>query len=155
MGVTVSSSHVVSAALSSSGGGLLTLCPCSSVRSLSCETVLHKLLQHDSFPRAAALPKLPQHGSFPQGAVLQEQAAPAWAFMGVTSPASKPAPAQASLSSRVHRSCQEPAPARAPHGVTTSFGHTSAPMWGLPWSAGGGPASPWSSARAAGEKSLL
>jgi len=65
MGVTVSSSHVVSAAPSSSGGGLLTLCPCSSARSLSWETVLHKLLlQRESFPQAAALHKLPQCGSF-------------------------------------------------------------------------------------------
>jgi len=98
MGVTVSSSHVVSAAPSSSGGGLLTLFPCFSVRSLSWETVLHKLLQRESFPWAAALPKLPQHGSFPQGAVLQEQAAPVWVPHGITSPASKPALAWAPLS---------------------------------------------------------
>jgi len=32
MGAAVSSSHVVSAAPSSSAGGLLTLCPCSSVK---------------------------------------------------------------------------------------------------------------------------
>jgi len=98
MGVAVSSSHVVSAAPSSSGGGLLTLCPCSSVRSLSWETVLHKLLQRESFPRAATLHELPQHGSFPRSAVLQEQAAPAWVLHGVTSPARKPAPAWAPLS---------------------------------------------------------
>jgi len=67
MGVVVSSSHAVSAAPSSSGGGLLTLCPCSSVRSLSQETVLHKLLQRESFPRAAALHKLPQRRSLPTG----------------------------------------------------------------------------------------
>jgi len=82
-GVVVSSSHIVSAAPSSSWGGLLTLCPCSSVRSLSWETVLHKLLQRESFP---------------WGAVLQEQAAPAWVPCTVTSPASKPAPAWAPLS---------------------------------------------------------
>jgi len=34
MGAAVSSSHIVSAAPSSSGGGLLTLCPSSSVGSL-------------------------------------------------------------------------------------------------------------------------
>jgi len=45
MGVTVSSSHVVSAAPSSSGGGLLTFLPCFSVGSLPLETVLHELLQ--------------------------------------------------------------------------------------------------------------
>jgi len=60
MGTAGSSSHVVSAAPSSSGRGLLTLCPCSSVRSLSRETVLHKLLQCESFLKAAALHKLPQ-----------------------------------------------------------------------------------------------
>jgi len=98
MGVMVSLSHVVSAAPSSSGGGLLTLCPWSSVRSLSWETVLHKLLQCESFPQAAVLHKLPQCGSLPWGAVLQEQAGPAWVPHGVTSPARKPAPAWASHS---------------------------------------------------------
>jgi len=111
MGVTVSSSHVVSAAPSSSGEGLLTLFPCSSVRSLSWETVLHKLLQCASFPQAAALHKLPQCGSFPWGAVLQEQTAPEWVPMG-----SQALPAnllwRGLLSPQVHRSCQEPAPAR-------------------------------------------
>ena len=91
MGVTVSSSHVVSAAPSSSGEGLLALCPCSSVRP-------QKLLQHESFPWAAALHELPHRGSFPRGAVLQEQAALVWVLHGVTSPASKPAPSWAPLS---------------------------------------------------------
>jgi len=59
MGVTVSSSHVVSAAPSSSGGGLFTLFLGSRMRSLSWETVLHKLLQPESFPCAAALHELP------------------------------------------------------------------------------------------------
>ena len=99
VGFAVSSSHVVSATPSSSGGGLLTPCPCSSMmRSLSRETALYKLLQRESFPRAAALHKLPQCGSFPRGAVLQEQAAPAWVPHRVTSPAGKPAPARAPLS---------------------------------------------------------
>jgi len=66
-----------------------------------------------------------------------------------------------------HRSWQDPAPARAPYGVTASFGHPPALAWGLPraaggyllhcghpWSAGAQPASPWSSSRSAG-KSLL
>jgi len=129
MGVTVSSSHVVSAASSSSGGGLLTLLPCSIVRSLSRETVLHKLLQQESFPRAAALHKLHQRGSFPRGAVLQEQAAPAWVPAG-----SQALPAnqlrRGLLFPRVHRSWQEPAPAQAPHRVTASFRHPPAPAWG-------------------------
>jgi len=50
---------------SSHVGGLLTLFPCSRVRSLSQETVLHKFLQQESFPWATALHKLPQHGSLP------------------------------------------------------------------------------------------
>jgi len=143
MGVTVSSSHVVSAALSSSGGGLLTLFPCSSVRSLSCETVLHKLLQHDSFPRAAALPKLPQHGSFPQGAVLQEQAAPVWVPHGVTNPASKPALAWAPLSMGLQvlagacSSAGLPTVSQLPSGIhllwrgvpSTGYRWRSAPPW--------------------------
>jgi len=41
------------------------------------------------------------------------------------------------LSPQVNRSCQEPAPARAPHGVTASFGHPPAPAWGPPWAAEG------------------
>jgi len=45
-------------------GGLLTLCSSSSVGSFSWETVLHKLLQHESFPWAAALHELPHRGSF-------------------------------------------------------------------------------------------
>jgi len=129
MGVTVSSSHAVSAAPSSSGGGILTLCPCSRVRSLSLETVLHKLLQRESFPWAAALHEMPQRGSLPRGAVLQEQAAPAWVPHG-----SQALPAnllqRGLLSPWGHRSWQEPAPARAPHGVTASFRHPSAPAWG-------------------------
>jgi len=129
MGVTVCSSHVVSAAPSCSGGGLLTLCPCSTMRSLSWEITLSKLLQCESFPQAAALHKLSQRGSFPRGAVLQEQAAPAWVPHGVTSPASKPAPAWGPLST-VHRSWQEPAPARGPHRVTASFRHPPALEWG-------------------------
>jgi len=91
--------------------------------SLSWETVLHKLLQQESFPQTAVLPKLPQRGSFAGGAVLQEQAAPAWVPHGVTSPASKPAPAWAPLSAWGQSSCQDPAPARALHMVTAPFGH--------------------------------
>ena len=169
MGVWVSSSHVVSAAPSSSGEEGLTRFPCSSVGSLPRETVLHELLQRESFPWATVLHELLQHGSHPRGAVLQEQTAPAWVPRGVTSPASKPASAWAPLSTgpRVRRSCQEPAPARASHGVTASFGHPPAPAWGPPraaggyllhrgppWAAGGQPASPWSSPWAAGESLL-
>jgi len=107
------------------------------MRSLSCETVLHKLLQHESFPRAAVLHKLPQHGSFPQCAVLQEQAAPAWVPHWVTSPASKTC---SGMESSLHGSAgpgRGPLQRRAPHGVTVSFRHPPAPVWGLPWATGG------------------
>jgi len=125
----VSSSHIISAAPSSSGGRLLILFPCSNMRSVSQETVLHKILQRESFPQTAVLHELPQHESSPWGAVLQEQPAPAWVSMG-----SQALPADllwcGLLSPRVHRSWQEPAPARAPHGVTASFRRLPAPVWG-------------------------
>jgi len=98
VGVTVSPSHVVSAAPASSAGGLLTLCPFSSMGSLPWDTVIHELLQRESFPQATVLHELLQRGSLPQGAVLQEQAAPAWVCHGVTNPARKPALAWAPLS---------------------------------------------------------
>jgi len=41
------------------------------------------------------------------------------------------------VSSSLHRSCQQPAPARAPHRVTASFGHATARVWGSPWAADG------------------
>jgi len=132
MGVMVSSSHVVSAALSSSGGGLLTLFLCSNMRSLSQETVLHKLLQRESFPQAAALHELPQGGSFPRGAVLQEQAAPAWVPHGVTSPASKPALVWASLSTG--GACSS---VGSPQGHNFLQASTCSGMGSLPWATGG------------------
>jgi len=62
------------------------------------------------------------------------------------------------LSPWVHRFCQESDPARAPHRVTASLGHPLTSAWGPPqaagrylfhhgppWSAGGQPASTWSS----------
>jgi len=122
MGVAVSSSHVVSATPSSSGGGLLTLCPCSSVRSLPRETVLHKL---------------PQRGSFPRGAVLQEQAASASVPHGVTSPASKPALAWAPLSTGrqvLPGACSN---AGSPQGHTLLQASTCSGMGSLPQAAGG------------------
>jgi len=42
---------------------LLTLFPCSNVGSLPGQTVLHELLQCESFPRAAVLQELVQRGS--------------------------------------------------------------------------------------------
>jgi len=54
----------------------------------------------------------------------------------------------------LHGSCQDPAPAQAPHWVTASFRHSSAPAWGPPQAAGGyllhhGP--PW----AVGQQTVL
>jgi len=124
------------------GGGLLTLCPCSSVRSLSQETVLHKLLQCESFPRAAALHELPQRVSLPRGAVLQEQAAPAWVPKG-----SKPCQQTCSgVGSSLHGSagpgrslpqCGLPTGSQPPSGIhllqrrlpSTGYRWRSAPPW--------------------------
>jgi len=124
------------------GRGLLTHCPGSSVRSLSQETVLHKLLQCDSFPWAAALCKLPQCGSLPQGAVLQKQAAPAWVPHGVTSPASKPAPVWAPLSTGPGRGLFQhgvPMGSQPPSGIHLL--RHGVPSMGYRWSS----APPWTS----------
>jgi len=158
MGVTVSSSHIVSAAPSSSGGRLLTLFLCSSLRSLSQETVLHKLLQSESFPRAAALHRLPQCGAPPRGTALQEQAAPVWVPHGVTSAASKPAPAWAPLSTSLQVLAGACSSVGSPRGhsllqASPCFSVGSLPRatgghllhCGPPWAAGGQPASLWSS----------
>jgi len=121
MGAAVSSSHAVSAAPSSSGRGLLTLCPCSSMKSLSRETVLHKLLQ--------------------QFGCSSSRTAPAWVLPTGCSPSGTESPTGSQalpakllqrglLSPRVRRSWQEPAPAWAPHGATASFRHPPAPAWG-------------------------
>jgi len=96
MGVAVSSSCCLCHSFLLRGG-LLTLFPCSSMGSLPWETVLHKLLQCESFRQGAVLHKLLQHGSISKGAVLQEQTAPAWVPHGVTSPARKPTPAWSPL----------------------------------------------------------
>jgi len=155
MGAMVSSSHIVSASSSSSGGGLL---PCSSMRSLSWETVLHKLLQCESFPQAAALHKLPQCGCLPQGAILQEQTAPVWVPHGVTIPARKPAPAWAHLSMGLQVLAGTCSSTASPQGHSflqestcsgmRSLSHTTGGYLlhrGPPWTAGGQPASSWSS----------
>jgi len=151
MGVVVSSSHIISATPSSSGVGFLTLCPCCSVGSLPRETVLHELLQHQSFPCNTVLHKLPQHGSLPWGAVLQEQAAPVWVPDRVTSPASKPAPAWAPLSMHPQVLAGAFSCPGFPQEHSLLWVHPAALAWGPPWAAGGQPASPWSSSRAAGE----
>jgi len=167
MGVMVSSSHVVSATSSSSGGGLLTLFLYSSLRSLSHGTVLHKLLQHDSFPWGAALHKLPQCASLPRVTVLQEQAAPAWVPHGVWSPASKPALVWCPLSMGPQVLAGACSGAGSPWGHSLLQAYTCSAVGSLPrarggdllhrgppWTAGGQPASPWLSSRAAKEKNL-
>jgi len=145
-----------------------TLCPCSSLRSLSRETVLHKLLQRESFPQAAALHRLPQRGSFPQGAVPQEQAAPAWVPHRVKSPASKPAPAWAPLSVGPQVLAAACSSTGSPWGHSFLQASTCSGIGSLPqatggdllhrrppWTTSGQPASPWSSSQAARENSLL
>jgi len=104
MGVVVSSSHIVSATRSSSAGGLLTLFLCFIMGSLPRETVLHKLLQYESFLWDVVLHRLLQQEFFPRAAVLQEQMAPLRVPHGVTSTDSKHASAWAPLSPQVYRS---------------------------------------------------
>jgi len=84
-----------------------------------------------------------------------------WFFMNCSSvgPLQGHKPCQQTCSivgSCLHRSCQEPAPWWASHGVTASFRHPPALVWGPPWAVGGDllphgplwlqgqPASPWS-----------
>jgi len=135
------------------------------VRSLSWETVLHKLLQSESFPQAATLQELPQRGSFPRGAVFRNR------LLQHGSPTGSQAlPAnllwRGLLPPRVHRFWQKLVPEQAPHGVTASFRHppvlvgsfpraTSGYLLhcGPPWAAGGQPASPWSLSQVAREDS--
>lgn len=59
---------------------LLTLYVCSSMGFFPWQSVLHNLLQHESFSLlgAAVLHKLLEHVSLPCGAVFQDHAAPAW-----------------------------------------------------------------------------
>jgi len=137
MGAVVSSSHAVSATPCPSGGGLCTLFPCSCMRSLPQETVLHELLQH---------------GSFPRGAVLQEQAAPVWVPHGVTSPASNPAPVWAPLSTGLQVLPGASFSTGSPVSQLPSDIHLL--HCGSPWAAGGQPASPLSAPQAAGESDL-
>jgi len=103
MGAVVSSSHVVSAAPSSSGGGLLTLCPCPGV------------------------------GPFPRGAVLQEQAAPAWVRHGVTSPASKPALTWPPLSTGPQVLAGACSSMGSPRGHSLLWSSTCSGVGSLPW----------------------
>jgi len=148
----VSSSHIVSAAPCPSGGRLLTVFPCSSVRSLSRETVLHKLLQCESFPWAAALCELPSVGPFHGVQSFRNR------LLHLGSPWGHQPCQQtcSSMGSSLHRSA---GPGRnllqcgSPHGSQLPSGMGSLP-WatgeyllhhGPPWTTGEHPASPWSS----------
>jgi len=119
----VSSSHVVFAAPSSSGGGLLKLCPCSSVRFLSRETALHKLLRCESFPRAAALQGLPQSWSLPMGC------SPSGTGCSSVGPPQGHKSYQqtcSSMGSALHGSAGS---WQAPHKATSCFRHPPASAW--------------------------
>jgi len=134
MGVVVSSSHVVSAAPSSS------LFPCSSVGFHPREIILHKL---------------PQHGSF-----LQEQSAPAWGSQvlpanllrhGSPMGSQVLAGACSSTGSPQGHSLLRARPAPA-WGFPWAVGGDLLPR-GPPWLQGQ-PASPWSAPWATGEPVL-
>ena len=136
---------------------LITLCLCSSVGSLPREAVLHKLLQHESFPWAAVLHKLLQCGSLPQGAVFQEQAAPVWVPLWVTSSASKPTPAWAPVSMEPQVLAGACSSADFPPGHSLLQTSTCSSV-GSPWASGGdllhrGP--PWTAGHSLPHQGLL
>jgi len=114
----VSSSHIVSAVCSSSGGEDSSLSALAPVWgplhrrqfSLSCSNVS------------------PSHGL--QLFTSCSSVGHPWGHKPCQQPCS-------GMGSSLHRSCQQPAPAWAPHWVTASFGHPPAPAWGSPWAAGG------------------
>lgn len=145
MGIVVSSSCVVSASPSSSGGGLLTLFPCFSVWSFPQGTVLHKLLQNKSFPRTSpswTVPLwVPFRGFSPSGTDWFSMAL-LWVHMSCQQKCST-SWAPVSILPKAYYSADFP-------WVIASFGHSPAPLDPL-WAAEGQPASPWSSAWAAGE----
>jgi len=169
MGVTVSTSHVVSAAPSqredSSHSAPAPAWGPSHRRQFSTNfsnvSPSHGLQLFTN--------ELPQRGSLPRCAVLQEQAAPAWVPTGSQVLPATCSSVDSSLSSRVHRSWQEPAPARGSpwnHSflqASTCSGVGSLPRAtggdlihrGPPWAAGEQPTSPWSSSQVAREGSLL
>jgi len=149
MGAAVSSSHI-SATPSSSEGGPLTLCPCSSVGSLPRETVLHKMLQHGFFPQAAVLHKLLQHGSLPQGHKPCQQTYTGMAPFS-TGPQALPGACSSTGFPWGHSLLQ----ASPCSGTEPSRGCRWIPA--TPWTSmgcSGQPASPWSSPQAAGEPLL-
>uniref|UniRef100_A0A8B9RUN6 Protein artemis n=1 Tax=Accipiter nisus TaxID=211598 RepID=A0A8B9RUN6_9AVES len=145
-----------------------SLFPCSGMGSLPWETVLHELLQHGSFPQAAVLHELLQRGSLPIGC------SPSGAQCSSVGPPWGPKCCQqtcSSVGSSLHgatgpaRSLLQrglPTGSQPPSGIpllrrgvlcSRAAGGDLLPR-GAPWAAGGQPASPGSSPRAAGESLL-
>jgi len=147
MGVAVSSSHFVSAAPSSSGEGLLPLFPCSSMKSLSWERVLHKLLQRESFPLVAVL-----HKAAPWGHKCCSQTCSSMGSSLSTEPKVLPGACSSMDFPQGHSLLQ--ASTCSSMGSFMDLGGDLLHR-GPPWAAGTPPVSPWSSLQAAGEKSLL
>lgn len=105
---------IFSAAPFSSRGGLLMLFPCSSVVSLSWETVLHKMVPHNPLP---------------QGVVLQKQDAPAWVPHRVINPASRPAPLWIPLSMIPQIPTRSLPSVGFPQSHSTLWAHLPVPVW--------------------------
>lgn len=116
MGAMVSPSQVVYVAAQ----GEESL-PCLSVGSFWWETVLHKLLQHESFPQAAVLPEVFLCGSLSTGCSSSKTA---WSNVGQPK-GHKPCQKNCSkLGLSSHESkvpCQEPAQAWASQGSGNGF----------------------------------
>jgi len=129
MGVTVSSSHVVSATPSSSGGGLLTLYPCSSVKDPHGRQFSTNFSNVSPSHGLQLFMNCPSVGPFQGVQTFRNRL-----FQREVPPGSQALPENllqsGFLSPWVCRSWQESTPAWAPHRVTASFRHTSAPAWG-------------------------
>ena len=124
MGVTVSSSHIVSAAPSSSGGGLLTL-----------PLLQREVPLMDISPQNSPTEVLPTGCSSSQTApvwVPSTGCSPSGTGCSIVSPPRGHKSCQqrcSGVSSTLHRSWQDPAPAWDPYGVTASFRHPPALAW--------------------------
>jgi len=126
MGAAVSSSYVVSAAPSSSRPSPAPVWGSSYGRQFSVNCS-HGLQFFTNCPGVGPSHRVPSFRNrlLQRGSPTGPQALPANLLQrGLVSPWG-------------HKSWQEPAPARAPHGVTASFGHPPALAWGPPWAAGG------------------
>jgi len=160
MGVTVSSSQVVSASPSSSRLSLAPECGRAHGRQFSTNfsnvSSSHGLL---------SLTNCSSMGHFHRVQSFRNRMLQCGSAMG---PQILPANLheRGLLFPRIHRSCQDPAPAQAPHRITASFWHPPALVWDPPRAAGGylfhhgppwavpWPASLWSSPWAVGQSLL-